>query len=174
MPLAKSILLDDLAYSAWATRTLLDAAAALTPEEQIRNLGLSHRSVLETLHHIFLSERFWFECLAASALPPLHTIGGSAPPPLPTLAELAAAWQSVLIDAYSWLAALPEEQLPGTLASELAPGGPVAQLARWQIIRHSVNHGTMHRGQIVSMLRMLGKQPPSIDVTTYYLAPVAE
>ncbi|HVU46123.1 MAG TPA: DinB family protein [Terracidiphilus sp.] len=166
MPSAKLILLDDFKYSEWATRRLLTAAAALTPEERLRNLGLSHRSVLETLHHIFLSEQLWSECLIANALPPMHTIGRGAPPPIPPLEILAAEWVRLTANARTWLAALPEDALDATLASELAPGGAVAHLARWQILRHTINHATLHRGQIISMLRMLGKQPPNVDVMT--------
>ena len=38
----------------------------------------------------------------------------------------------------------------------------------WQIVMHVVNHGTLHRGQIVGMLRQLGVKPPSTDIVFYY------
>jgi uncharacterized damage-inducible protein DinB len=31
-----------------------------------------------------------------------------------------------------------------------------------------VNDSTRHRGQIITMLRALGKQPPSVDLLRYY------
>jgi uncharacterized damage-inducible protein DinB len=37
------------------------------------------------------------------------------------------------------------------------------------IIQHVVNHGTHHRGQVVTMLRQLGATPPKgMDLVLYY------
>jgi uncharacterized damage-inducible protein DinB len=33
---------------------------------------------------------------------------------------------------------------------------------------HVVNHGTLHRGQIVGMLRQLGVKAPATDIVFYY------
>jgi uncharacterized damage-inducible protein DinB len=41
---------------------------------------------------------------------------------------------------------------------------------------HVVNHATLHRGQIVGMLRQLTMKPPATDILFYYYeqaAPVA-
>jgi uncharacterized protein (DUF952 family) len=35
------------------------------------------------------------------------------------------------------------------------------------MMQHVVNHGSYHRGQIVSLLRQLGKKPPSTDLIIY-------
>jgi uncharacterized damage-inducible protein DinB len=43
-----------------------------------------------------------------------------------------------------------------------------AGLPAWQIVMHVVNHGTLHRGQIVSMLRQFGVKPPATDIVFYY------
>jgi uncharacterized damage-inducible protein DinB len=51
-----------------------------------------------------------------------------------------------------------------------------AGLPAWQIVVHVVNHATLHRGQIVGMLRQLGMKPPATDILFYYYvqaAPVA-
>ena len=32
-----------------------------------------------------------------------------------------------------------------------------------------VNHSSLHRGQISTMLRALGRRPPNTDILTYYL-----
>jgi uncharacterized damage-inducible protein DinB len=33
---------------------------------------------------------------------------------------------------------------------------------------HVVNHATLHRGQVVGMLRQLGIRPPATDLVFYY------
>src|SRR5262249_12983048 len=42
-----------------------------------------------------------------------------------------------------------------------------AGLPAWQIVMHVVNHATLHRGQIVGMLRQLGVKPPTTDIVFY-------
>jgi uncharacterized damage-inducible protein DinB len=37
-----------------------------------------------------------------------------------------------------------------------------------QIVRHVVNHGTYHRGQVATMLRQLGAQAVSSDLIGFY------
>jgi uncharacterized damage-inducible protein DinB len=37
----------------------------------------------------------------------------------------------------------------------------------WQM-QHMVNHATMHRGQVVGMLRQLGRTPPVTDLLVFY------
>src|ERR1700674_1852745 len=43
---------------------------------------------------------------------------------------------------------------------------------RWKMVLHAINHSTLHRGQVMGMLRTLGKQPPGlkpIDCKSVYL-----
>jgi uncharacterized damage-inducible protein DinB len=41
----------------------------------------------------------------------------------------------------------------------------------WQILHHVVNHGSYHRGQVTTMLRQLGAEPPhSLDAIAFYRA----
>jgi uncharacterized damage-inducible protein DinB len=168
MGIAKQILQTDLNYSAWITRRLLDVCSSLTVAEMTRDLGLSHRSVLLTLHHIYDSEQFWVSCLLTNAMPPMSTIGTGEAPPVPTLEELTQLWPPVWDSLDRWFAAVPEDQLAQTLSSRLASGEDF-HFTRWQLLRHNVNHATLHRGQIVSMMRMLGKQPPNVDLMSYLL-----
>jgi uncharacterized damage-inducible protein DinB len=39
---------------------------------------------------------------------------------------------------------------------------------------HVVNHATLHRGQIVGMLRQLGVTPPATDIVFYYYEQAAD
>jgi uncharacterized damage-inducible protein DinB len=166
--IAKTILLADVRYSEWATRRLLDAAAALTVEERVRDLGVSHRNVVGTLNHYLLSERLWADCLAAHNLPPLYTLGKSpAPPDLP-IEELQRQWPPIWKQLEDWLSGLAEADLTALIPCETLQG-QFRDFPCWEILRHNVNHATLHRGQVVGMLRQLGKQPPNVDIMTYYL-----
>ena len=38
-----------------------------------------------------------------------------------------------------------------------------------QVVLHLVNHGTLHRGQVMGMIRQLGIEPPGTDLMHYYM-----
>lgn len=168
MGIAKDLLDTDLAYSAWANRRLLDACSALTLLERTRDFGQSHHSVLFTLHHVYEGERFWLGCLRQNEMPPMETIRPPDTPPEPRLEEMEHVWPEVWEGYREWLASVPEEELGRTLSCRLASGTDF-HFTRWQLVRHVVNHSTLHRGQIVGMLRAMDKRPPSVDLTTYYV-----
>jgi uncharacterized damage-inducible protein DinB len=162
------VLLLDIAHCEWADQCMLTAASALSAEEAERDLGLSHKSVLETLQHSYESECFWLERLRAGTLPPLAQIGAASPRrSRPTLAQLTREWPQVWAGLREWFAHAGGD-VTVELRSELADGAAV-QFTRQQLIRHLTNHSAMHRGQVVGMLRMLGKQPPNTDVMSYLL-----
>ena len=48
-------------------------------------------------------------------------------------------------------------------------GGKPTKSVFWQSVQHVVNHASYHRGQVTTMLRQLGAQPPdSQDLITFY------
>jgi uncharacterized damage-inducible protein DinB len=173
MSIASQLLLNDIDYTAWANRQLLEACSALTTEQVNRDLGASHRSILETLRHIFYSERVWRDRLLANKLPPMVEVGDQSlfgdPPPEPTLNDLKQKWPEVWHSLHRWLEDLPETSLATELSSILA-NGEEFRLSRSMIIVHMVNHSTLHRGQVMSMLRTLGIKPPNTDQFSFYLS----
>jgi len=168
MEAGREILLLDWKYSAWATRRLLDACARLTIEERTRDLGMPHGSVLSTLDHMYRSEEFWAGCLVANEMPPMDEIGETEPQAPRELETLERLWPTVWEQVDQWLSSLSEEELNETLTSRIAAGRDF-EFTRWQLILHSVNHSTLHRGQIAGMLRMMGKRSPNVDIMGYYL-----
>ena len=164
MTIAKQALLTDLDYSAWANQLLMDACSALTAEEMDRDLGASHGGVIRTLRHIYYAERVWVKRLRANSLPPLHEVGdqrlfGDAPPE-PDLEALKTSWPEVWTSVREWFEHLPEAELDCELSCRLPNGGEL-RIARWKILLHMVNHSTLHRGQVIGMLRQLGQHPPT-------------
>jgi uncharacterized damage-inducible protein DinB len=170
--ISRQWLAHQLAYSAWANQTLLTACAALTPEELHRDLGASHKSILGTLRHIYYSERVWLKRLRANALPPLQEIGDQRlfgdPPPEPDLPRLQDDWPAVAESLRQFAEVLPDAMLLNVLR------GTDCSIPVWKLFLHVVNHSTLHRGQVTSMIRQLGRRPPNTDVFSFHLvAPVA-
>jgi uncharacterized damage-inducible protein DinB len=168
LPSAKEILLTDVRYSAWANERVLDACSALSTEELQRDLKNSHISILGTLRHIYDSERVWLDCLGTSRDPGPWVLPQGDVPEL-SFDALSQNW-SELRDGYRHLMEeLSEVDLAAELIVEL-PDRVEPRFPRWKILRHVLNHSTLHRGQIVSMIRTFGRQPPQTDVLSYYFA----
>ena len=158
----------DLRYSEWASRTLLSACSELPVDDRTRNLSLSHASVLGTLHHAFVSERFWTECLLAKKIPPLEQVAAAPTPANLRLEDLEQGWPEVWSGLESWLASATDDELAQGMACRISENVDY-DMVRWQLVRHFVNHSTLHRGQVVGMIRSLGKRPPNVDLMSYLL-----
>ncbi|MGA3201400.1 MAG: DinB family protein [Bryobacteraceae bacterium] len=137
-------------YSSWASRKLLNAARALSEEEQNREFGVSHKSLKGTLDHIFLADRVWF----ARAVDP-------------GVLERDAQWPEIQKEWEDWATALSDDEILRVVDYKDLKGN-VHQTPVWQIVLHVVNHATLHRGQAMSLLRQLGVAAPSTDLIFYY------
>lgn len=165
---AKQLLLTDVRHSAWANRHLLESCAALTSEELNRDFRISHASILGTLCHVYDGERVWLLCLRTT--PDLGTWRlPQGPAPEYSLADLQQRWPELWSGYARWLEELPEASLAIELTLQL-PGGIEWPFPRWKILRHVLEHSTLHRGQVVGMIRMMDHQPPPNSPMDYYLA----
>lgn len=150
---AKEISLH-FSYSRWASRKLLDAALALPEEQQHREFGVSHKSLIGTLEHIFLADRIWFA----------RTVD---PEILQTEAPLPEAWPLLHKRWEGWAVELTDRELIRIVDYKDLKGNAHSTPV-WQIALHVVNHATLHRGQAMSLLRQLGVTPPATDLIYYY------
>jgi uncharacterized damage-inducible protein DinB len=159
----RHLLVAHTGYSAWGTRRILEACAPLTAEQLDRGLGASHSSILRTFRHIHDGERVWLQRLVeggANCLP-------WEPAPEHSFEFLVESWPELWRGYREWLESTSDGDLAEELSTVLPDGGDF-NVPRWQIVLHAINHSTFHRGQIVSMLRTLGAQPPNTDLTCYY------
>ena len=150
------------AYQRWANRRLLTAASALSAEQLTRDLGSSFPSVLATLAHMLSAEWIWLERWNGRS-------PGGAPESwdLSTFEGLMRQWEEVEGRQEEFLQALGEEDLQRVLDYRTLKGDPFST-PMWQLLRHVVNHGTYHRGQLVTMLRQLGSSAPGTDLVIFY------
>jgi uncharacterized damage-inducible protein DinB len=148
-------------YSGWASRKLLDAALALSEEEQHREFGVSHKSLIGTLEHIFFADRIWF----SRTVDP-RVIKGAFGEFSPG-ETLATEWPRIQKRWESWATALTHQDIVKTIEYKDLKGNEY-RTPVWQIALHLVNHATLHRGQAMSLLRQLGVAPPPTDLIFYY------
>jgi uncharacterized damage-inducible protein DinB len=149
------------AYNRWANRRLLDAVRSLPLEALAQDLRTSHTSIRGTLSHILLGEWRWLQVWRAQ----FSTGIDNEEPPSEALADipsLEARWASVARDQDTFIEALTETALGTPVPFERTQG------QRWrfplaQLMQHVVNHSSYHRGQVVTLLRQLGRTPPVTD-----------
>jgi len=82
------------------------------------------------------------------------------------LTTLTERWQGVIDRRSQLISELDEERLAAELAFKLLSGDPSSMRLVDQM-QHVANHATMHRGQVVGMIRQLGIDPPSTDLLFY-------
>ncbi len=149
-------------FNAWANRRVLDACDALNVDQFTRDLHSSFPSVRDTVAHIAAAQWIWHERF--------HGTSPAAPPDWlknddrVALCERLGAIDRRLVEFVSGLAVADLERV---CEYRNMSGRPSAQ-PLWQPLQHLANHSTYHRGQIVTLLRQLGAQPPHTDLILFY------
>jgi uncharacterized damage-inducible protein DinB len=132
-----------LKYSTWASQRLLDAAKKLSPDDLTRNVGVSHGSILGTLSHIHFADRIWYSRVVD--------------PNEPAIQRKWEAWAEKVQDADL-----------GRMVASKSVDGIAYEIPADKAVLHLVNHNSLHRGQVMAMIRQLGIAPPPTDLTMYY------
>lgn len=149
-----------LAYSAWASRRLVEAAGKLSEDERTRDFGTADKGVLGTLVHTFAADRVWLGRVQGNV--PGRFIEVERDMNMPALEN---EWPKVL---EGWQAFLDGVTDPAAMVSYKDLKGNAYTTPLWQIVLHVVNHATHHRGQVSGFLRTMGHPPPPVDLIFYY------
>jgi uncharacterized damage-inducible protein DinB len=153
-------------YTEWANGLAFSAAADLSEENRLRDFGISHGSIFGTLVHMAGAEWIWLERWHGRSPAKAEAWSMWTTDACVDLATLNERWQDVTDRRTTFLAAVDEAQLAAELPFKLLSGDP-SSLPLVDQIRHVANHATMHRGQVVGMIRQLGLEPPSTDLLFY-------
>jgi len=153
--------MDDLhrlfAYNRWATLRPLDSLEDLTDEELTRDSRSSFPSLLATLVHALGAEWVWLERWKGTSPTAFPDSGALA-----SVAAVRARWAALWDDQQAFLDSLDHGDATRPVAYRLF-SGDADERPLGELMRHVVIHATYHRGQLVTMLRQLGKTPPSTD-----------
>jgi len=152
-----------LDFNYWARDRILSAVEPLSDEQYTRDLGNSFRSVRDTLVHIYSAEWVWYT----------RWQGTSPTEPIPSdrfadRPALSAAWRTLESGIRSFVDGLDDAALARAIDYRLMNGQPGRSVFS-QMVQHVVNHGSYHRGQVTTLLRQLGAQPPkSTDMIFFF------
>jgi uncharacterized damage-inducible protein DinB len=150
-------------YTEWANDLAMDAADELPDEDLRRDVGISHQSIFGTLLHMAGAEWIWLERWHGRSPTKAEAWPRWAPAVCPDLAALNDRWVELVERRAQLISALDEDRLAAELPFKLL-SGDASSMRLIDQMQHVVNHATLHRGQVVGMIRQLGIEPPSTDL----------
>lgn len=152
-------------YTEWANARAMDAAAKLSDEHLRHDFGISYKSIFGTLLHMAGAEWIWLERWNGRA-PGREAWSMWSTDSFADLAALNKRWAELIDQRARYISELDEARLAAEMPFKLLSGDASSMRLAHQM-QHVVNHATLHRGQVVGMIRQLGLEPPSTDLLFY-------
>lgn len=150
-------------YDCWANEELLSIIEGIEFERLIQNVESSFGSIRDTLVHILGAEELWLSRWNGQAIRGLLD-----PNNFGNYVVLKNRWALHSSKLMKYLSDINDEKLMKPLSYTNIQGiNYTTEL--WKQMLHVVNHSSYHRGQVVTMMRQLSIQPPSLDLIYYYV-----
>jgi len=153
-------------YTEWANSLALDAASKLSEPDLRRDFNISHGSILGTLVHMAGAEWIWLERWHGRSPAGAEAWSLWSTESCPDLQTLDGRWRELVERRTAFVNELDDAGLGAELAFTLLNGDSNSMRLVDQM-QHVANHATLHRGQVVGMIRQLGIAPPSTDLLFY-------
>ncbi len=161
MKISAELLAQHFEYSLWASMKVLEAAEKLPAEAVEKDRGNSFGGILGTLAHIFQADRLWWKRFNGDPYSRLGAEGETF-----DLAKLRAEWAPIMNAFAAWLRTQKDEQLEDNLFWRNLKGVDMTE-KRYKILLHIVNHGTYHRGQVITLIKQAGGDVVGTDLVYY-------
>jgi uncharacterized damage-inducible protein DinB len=158
----KELLQQYAGYTLWASQLMAASISSLSEEQLHREISSSFSSIYKTLLHMWDAESIWWQRLKLQEqiTRPSDGFSGTFEELNKKMMEQCRQWKDWVDNATE--AALQHEFIYQNTKKEHFKQ-PV-----YQVLLHIANHGTYHRGQLVSMLRQVGvAQVPATDLILY-------
>lgn len=156
-------------YTEWANNLAMDAAAKLPDDSLRRDFGISHQSIFGTLLHMAGAEWLWLERWHGRSPAKTEAWSQWTTESCADLVTLKERWGEVVDQRWKYVSELDDKKLTNELQFKLL-SGDASSMRLVDQMQHVANHATMHRGQVVGMIRQLGVEAPSTDLL-FHLRP---
>ena len=163
----KELLEQYSAYHIWANRLLMDCILELPQDLQEKEIPSSFPSFRKTLLHMLAAEWAWWKRVTSDepAIESVEQFTGSLEGLCSVLQKQSFLWNESL--SKKTVAELEE------MVTYKHGSGKTYTMPLYQIVLHVHNHGTYHRGQLVTMLREIGiDKIPQTDFSAWSRAQV--
>ena len=151
-------------YHYWITAQVLDACAALTPDQWREPRGHSWGSVHGVAAHMLAAETIWLRRWQGES--PQALLAAEA---VPALAAVRGAWAPIEAEVRAFIAGCDEARLAADF-TYVNTRGQTFSLPLGAVMLHVANHGTHHRGELAAMLATLAVPHPEDDLLYYLIA----
>lgn len=158
----KQLITSFAAYDQWANEKLLQTILALTEVQQQQEIISSFSSIHKTCLHVWDASSIWWQRMQGHTQLVVPSLSFH-----PSLKDISNGVLSQCEQWIDWINKQQPEVLSGNLAYKNLKGETFQQ-AKYEILLHLFNHGTYHRGQLVTMLRQIGIDDiPQTDYIVY-------
>ncbi|MEO6720352.1 MAG: DinB family protein [Ferruginibacter sp.] len=158
----KETLQQYASYNVWANQKIFDIARQLSEEQINQEIISSFPSVYKTLLHMLDAENIWWQRMKLEEH--IERVSDTFTAPYAEL-EKRVLQQSKLWE--DWVKNANEFQLQHVFAYQNSKREQFKQAMK-EVLLHIFNHGTYHRGQLITMFRQLGVEKiPATDFIVY-------
>ena len=158
----KQLLRQSAAYTIWANQQMFECISKLSEEQVNQEITSSFSSLRKTIIHMWNAEAIWWQRLKLEEkiVAPGDDFSGS-------FAELTMQMNQQSIHWREWVDAATETQLRHVFFYRNSKREEFKQPVN-ELLMHLLNHGTYHRGQLVTILRQLGAEKiPQTDFVVF-------
>lgn len=153
------------AYNSWANKKIVEWLKDKPKDLFDKEVPSSYSTMVSTLNHILAVQEYWYSVVAE--IPFTQSRFGKKEFDLADILSNLIA-QSEMFNRYA--VSLSDEELNKVVKLD-APWAK-GELPRYEFIQHMINHSTYHRGQLVTMGRVLGiTDAPGTDYNFFNLKP---
>jgi uncharacterized damage-inducible protein DinB len=151
------ILLEQLQYNQWAVRQYIIVLHMLDSTQLDGNMNSSFSSIHKTLGHMLWVEELWYERWQGHTVTKLFE-----PNVIPSLEILESQFAEIHAKQIQLLENYPDGS-ENQWIRYINFQGETWKYNLYQLVQHLMFHSAYHRGQIATMLRQIGIDPPKTD-----------
>lgn len=148
-------------YTVWANHRAMRAATLLSVDDFKKDLGSSHGGARGTFVHTMWAEWVWLERFKGVS-PTVRWDEGE----FKNVIAVRERWVAIEEHRKSWLHGLKKEAAADKIRFH-SMDGQAHEAPLWELVQHVANHSTYHRGQVTTLLRLLGARPVATDLVTW-------
>lgn len=149
-------------YNFWATSRIISALETFSEEEFLRDLGDGCGSIRSKLAHITSADSVWLERIVNNPAPKF------LPPEEYTSIKDWTEKTNSIHERYRNIINTLNSEMIKTIIHYKNLKGADFSTPLAEILLHTANHATYHRGQAASLIRRIKGNPPVTDMIEYF------
>ena len=147
-------------YNRWMNESLYAVCEQIADEQRKADRGAFFRSIHGTLNHILWGDRIWLGRFTNQPAQ-LPGIGEDIYDDFNELKKERVRTDAFIID---WTRTVDPEWLAAPFDFTSTTDKKTRRSPAWACVSHMFNHQTHHRGQVTTLVKQLGYEPPVTDI----------